>query len=189
MPVIASCLTDRVSSIWYAMGVLPLLVAVAIRLIYAKKAPRVPDGIPILKLSHLPGKAGIAADIKQYAFNSAEVIQKGYNMYSSKGQNYLLRTPEGLVFIAAPRFIDEIKIAPDSGLDPMPNNKRIMQVRYTLHPVLVHSWYEFEVVRRQLTQSLGESYEMVSCHCRMLMSADRPCTQRYCARMQQSFCR
>ena len=48
------------------------------RLIYPPKA-RVPPGLPILKLSSLPGKAGEAADAEAYVRNGAEVVQKGYD--------------------------------------------------------------------------------------------------------------
>ena len=66
-----------------------------------------------------------------------------------------MRTPTGLVFVVAPRFIDEIRNVPESVLSAMAINNAIMQVKYTLHPILDYDWYEFEVVSKQLTQSLG----------------------------------
>lgn len=66
-----------------------------------------------------------------------------------------MRTPSGLVFVAAPRFIDEIRNVAESVLSAMAINNATLQVKYTLHPVLDYDWYEFEVVSKQLTQSLG----------------------------------
>lgn len=75
--------------------------------------------------------------------------------YSKRGQNFLMRTPIGLVFVVAPRFIDEIRNVPESVLSAMAINNVTLQVRYTLHPILDYDWYEFEVISKQLTQSLG----------------------------------
>ena len=66
-----------------------------------------------------------------------------------------MRTPTGLVFVAAPRFIDEIRNVPESVLSAMVINNATLQVKYTLHPVLDYDWYEFGVISKQLTQSLG----------------------------------
>ena len=75
--------------------------------------------------------------------------------YSRRGQNFLMRTSTGLVFVVAPRFIDEIRNVPESVLSAMAINNATLQVRYTLHPILDYDWYEFEVISKQLTQSIG----------------------------------
>lgn len=67
-----------------------------------------------------------------------------------------MRAPEGLVFVAAPRFIEEIRSASDDALSAMAINNSTLQVKYTLHPALLEDWYEFDVVRKQLTQTLGK---------------------------------
>lgn len=72
-----------------------------------------------------------------------------------------MRTPDGLAFVAAPRFIDEIQAAPVDGLSPMANNNKTLQVKYTIHHVLDHDWYEFGVIRKQLTQSLGMHFDFL----------------------------
>ena len=71
-----------------------------------------------------------------------------------------MRTPDGLVFVASPRSIDEIQAAPEDGLSPMANNNKTLQVKYTIHPVLDNDWYEFGVIRKQLTQSLGTLFQI-----------------------------
>lgn len=66
-----------------------------------------------------------------------------------------MRTSKGLVFVAAPHFIEEIRTAPSVILSNMIINNKTLQVKYTLHHILEHDWYEFGVVQKQLTQTLG----------------------------------
>jgi hypothetical protein len=66
-----------------------------------------------------------------------------------------MRTSEGLVFVAAPAFIEEIRTAPTSVLSAMAVNNETLQVKYTLHSTLHHDWYEFGVIRKQFTHNLG----------------------------------
>lgn len=73
-----------------------------------------------------------------------------------------MRTPDGLVFVAAPRFIEEIRQAPDDTLSAMTASNEVLQVKYTLHPVLAHSWYEFDTIRTDLTRSLGKRPPIVN---------------------------
>lgn len=160
-----------------SLGLLGVVCVVAGIRLYRRR-PRVPPNLPILKISTLSGNLGVAADIKAYMQNGSEVMQHGYNQvrcssnfciegnkrwqpsnwcrqYSRKGQNYLMRTSQGLVFVAAPNFIEEIRTAPSNILSNMIINNRTLQVKYTLHHILEHDWYEFEVVQKQLTQCLG----------------------------------
>ncbi|EOD53101.1 putative cytochrome p450 protein [Neofusicoccum parvum UCRNP2] len=99
-------------------------------------------------------------------------MKEGYNRFSKNGQNYLMRAPEGLVFVAAPRFIEEIRSASDDALSAMAINNSTLQVKYTLHPALLEDWYEFDVVRKQLTQTLGASLPEIVDECRMAFSKE-----------------
>lgn len=167
------------------LGLLTALCIFAIFKLYHRQ-PRMPPNLSILKISTLPGKKGEAADINAYIENGSDVMRQGYKQvrcshssvvtalsayftaarptasdklrqYSRKGRNFLMRTPSGLVFVAAPRFIDEIRNVTESVLSAMAINNATLQVKYTLHPILNYDWYEFEVVSKQLTQSLGMS--------------------------------
>ena len=62
--------------------------------------------------------------------------------------------PDGLVFAAAPQCVDEILSAPDDGISPMAVNNKTLQVKYTIDAVLDYDWYEFWIIRKQLTQVL-----------------------------------
>ncbi|KAI9729787.1 MAG: hypothetical protein M1818_008401 [Claussenomyces sp. TS43310] len=143
-----------VSSLRFYLGVLAALcVFVAIR--FYRRRPRVPSNLPILNISTLSSNRGDTADIEAYEKNGSQVMQHGYNEYSRKGRNYLMKTREGLVFVAAPRFIEEIRTARDDVLSAMIINNGTLQVKYTLHRILHDDWYEFNVIGKQLTQHLG----------------------------------
>jgi hypothetical protein len=155
--VISSSRMDRLTvlSLQLYLGLLTtFLIFAAVK--FYRRRPRIPTNVCILKISTLSGKDGETADIEAYQQNGSEVMQQGYELYSRKGQNFLMRTSQGLVFVAAPRFIEEIRTAPDSELSGMTINNGTLQVKYTLHYNLHYDWYEFDVVGKQLTQNLGK---------------------------------
>ncbi|KAH3940618.1 hypothetical protein HBH98_219170 [Parastagonospora nodorum] len=134
--------------------VFSVLFIALIGLIMYVRIPRLPKA-PRLQISTLPGAAGAAADIAAFVADGSKVMQIGYDRFSRKGQSFLMRTPSHTVFVAAPHFIDEIRAANDSELNPLPANNVIMQLRHTLHAHLEVDQYHFSVVQKQLTQNLG----------------------------------
>jgi hypothetical protein len=65
-----------------------------------------------------------------------------------------LRTPKQVYFIAAPRFLEEIRKAPETHLSQPAAANIIFQTRHTLHPALVDDVYHYDVVRKGLGQAL-----------------------------------
>jgi hypothetical protein len=74
--------------------------------------------------------------------------------YSKKGKNFLLRTPKQVYFITAPRFLDELRKAPENQLSQEAGANIIFQTKHTLHPALEHDVYHFDVIRKGLGQGL-----------------------------------
>jgi len=68
-----------------------------------------------------------------------------------------MRTPEGFQFVYHPRYIEEVRSAKEVDLFNLPANNDLMQTRHTLHKDLEWDQYHFNVVGKQLTQSLGTS--------------------------------
>ena len=160
----------------YYLGALIALCAfVAVK--FACRNPRVPPNLPILKVSFSRGEPDC---IEAFKKNGAKVIQQGYDQvhhsllifhhcllqracqqsnipeqYSKRGHNFLLPTPQGLDFVVAPCFIEEIRTAPESILSGLIIENDIMQTKYTIHHLLDFDSYEFDVVRKQLTHNLG----------------------------------
>ncbi|KAL6236542.1 hypothetical protein BDW75DRAFT_239197 [Aspergillus navahoensis] len=93
---------------------------------------------------------------KAYVKNGHEVLRIGYERYTKKGMNFMMRTPGGVQFVALPEHIEEIRAAKDTELHNLPANNDLMQTDYTMHPVLSWDQYHFNVVQRQLTHNLGE---------------------------------
>ncbi|EMF14035.1 cytochrome P450 [Sphaerulina musiva SO2202] len=137
-----------------SLALILILVLGAIVVNRWQRKPKLPK-VPILKLSPLPGKAGVAEDVAAFVRNGRDVMQAGYDQYSKHGQNYLLRTPWGFMLVLAPRFIQEMVWMPDDKLDNQPTHNEILQTRYTMHPTLEEDQYYLEIVQKQLTRNLG----------------------------------
>ncbi|KAJ0418875.1 cytochrome P450 [Aspergillus carlsbadensis] len=136
-------------------AVLVLLTLVLVGYLFLGRKTRLPN-VPTLKISSRPGGLGAADDAATYMSNMMRVLQAGYNKYSRHGQNYLLRTPSGLELVVAPKFLEEIRRAPESHVSNLAANNEIMQVGHTLHPRLMWDQYHFDApIRKSLTQSLG----------------------------------
>lgn len=73
-----------------SLALILILVLGAIVVNRWQRKPKLPK-VPILKLSPLPGKAGVAEDVAAFVRNGRDVMQAGYDQYSKHGQNYLLR--------------------------------------------------------------------------------------------------
>lgn len=69
----------------------------------------------------------------------------------------MLRTPTYMVYVCLPEQIEEIRAAPDHKLNPLEANNQIMQIGYTMAKFLETDQYHFDVVKGQLTRSLGTS--------------------------------
>ncbi|OJJ34582.1 hypothetical protein ASPWEDRAFT_29710 [Aspergillus wentii DTO 134E9] len=146
----------------YVLFALALFVLVAV----LNRPRKFPVNLPILSPSGESGPSGARKDIQAFVRNGFQVVQQGYDQYSKKGQNFFMRTPDGLVFVAAPRFIEELRQAPDDKLSAMAASNDVLQVQYTLHPELAHTWYEFDTIRTDLTRSLAPTLPDVvdQCH-------------------------
>ncbi|KAM3085331.1 hypothetical protein ACMFMG_002415 [Clarireedia jacksonii] len=158
---------ELITSTYYAGFLITSCIFMIPVITYFRKT-RIPSNVPILKVS----KLGEAADIKAFIQNGPAVMQQGYEQYSKQGRNFLVRTAEGLVFVAAPRFIEELRSAPHSVLSGTVVNDSVMQEQYTLHNIPAYDWYEFGIVRKQLTQSLGPGLPDIVDECHKAFSQE-----------------
>jgi hypothetical protein len=133
----------------------PLLAFGIKWLFFSKQKQQFPD-VEWLRLSDLPGSSGEEADAKAYVKNGHEVIRAGYQKFTKLGKNFMMRTPEGGQLVVLPQHIEEIRSAKEVDLHNLPANNELMQLRHTMHPLLEVDQYHFQVVQKQLTQSLGE---------------------------------
>ncbi|OAG44392.1 hypothetical protein AYO21_01388 [Fonsecaea monophora] len=148
----------------YLFGFIIAIIIYSLSRILRRSAQRVPDA-PWLRISNLPGKAGELEDARLYVKNGHEVICLGYEKYTKKGQNWLMRTPEGFQFVYHPRYIEEVRSAKDTELWNLPANNELVQTRYTMHKNLEYDQYHFNVVSKQLTQSLGPGLPAIVDEC------------------------
>ncbi|KIX01184.1 uncharacterized protein Z518_08909 [Rhinocladiella mackenziei CBS 650.93] len=86
-------------------------------------------------------------------------------MYAKIGQNWLMRTPEVFQFVFYPRYIEEVRSAKEVDLYNLPANNDLMQTGHTLHKDLEWDQYHFNVVSKQLTQSLGPGLPAIVDEC------------------------
>ncbi|KIX08844.1 uncharacterized protein Z518_03501 [Rhinocladiella mackenziei CBS 650.93] len=114
-----------------------------------------PD-VPTLRLSSKPWIWGAREDAKLWVTDALSVLLTGYERYSSKGQNYLVTRPEGKLMVVAPRFIEEVRRAPETHVQNLPANNELTQLRYTLHPKMTYNQFHHDIpLRKSLTESLG----------------------------------
>ncbi|KAL6233231.1 cytochrome P450 [Aspergillus navahoensis] len=77
----------------------------------------------------------------------------------------MMRTPEGGQLVVHPKHIEEIRSAKEIDLHNLPANNELMQLRHTMHPLLEVDQYHFQVVQKQLTQSLGPGLPAIVDEC------------------------
>ncbi|KAH6988315.1 cytochrome P450 [Ilyonectria sp. MPI-CAGE-AT-0026] len=140
--------------------VIPLLGLFKTLFLHARK--RYPD-VPWLRLD---GSAKDGDDAKAFVRNGHEVIVSGYHKYTKNGESFLMRTPEGGQFVYHPRYIEEVRSARETDLYNLPANNDLMQLRHTMHKVLEVDQYHFNVVSKQLTQSLGPGLPHIVDECK-----------------------
>ncbi|KAL4781951.1 cytochrome P450 [Aspergillus varians] len=141
------------ASLLLRVAFLATLAWTAIR--YFRKKERLPD-VEFLRASNKPGKAGGPEDVQAFLDDSLGTIMKGYNEYSKQDKHFLLRTPRQVYFIAAPKFLDEIRKMPDTQLSQPAAANIIFQVKHNFHPQLEADNYHFNVVRGKMTQGLSQ---------------------------------
>ncbi|EOO02406.1 putative cytochrome p450 protein [Phaeoacremonium minimum UCRPA7] len=61
---------------------------------------------------------------------------------------------DDVYFIAAPKFLEELRKAPETHISQVDAANIIFQLKYTFHPALEQDLYHFDVVRKSLTQNL-----------------------------------
>ncbi|KIX08863.1 uncharacterized protein Z518_03520 [Rhinocladiella mackenziei CBS 650.93] len=117
--------------------------------------PRYPKA-PTLRVSKKPWIFGELEDAKLYVTNSIDLLQIGWEQYSKHGTNYLLNTPKGKIYIVAPRYMDEVRRAPETHVDNTIANSQLTQVAWTLHRRLAWDQFHFHTpISKSLTESLG----------------------------------
>ncbi|KIX09043.1 uncharacterized protein Z518_00121 [Rhinocladiella mackenziei CBS 650.93] len=117
--------------------------------------PRYPD-VPTLRVSKKPWIIGTIEDKIMFITNSKELLQIGWERYSSKGINYLINLPLRKHLIMAPQFSEEIRTAPAEFVDNTIANSEITQVAWTIHSRLAWDQFHFKTpIRKTLTESLG----------------------------------
>ncbi|KAK4934175.1 hypothetical protein LTR10_024450 [Elasticomyces elasticus] len=145
--------TDGLATIYLPILVLLAIIYLLIRT-YTGPKRKFPDA-PWLHLSNLPGEAGIKEDARRFVENGHKVICAGYETYTKKGQNWMMRTPGGGQFVVHPRFVEELRSAKDTDLHNLPANNDLMQTRHTMHKDLEWDQYHLNVISSQLTHSPG----------------------------------
>lgn len=110
------------------------LFAVAVALvIWLSRRQRYPD-VPVLRISKKPWILGQREDERLWVTNAITILLKGYEQYSSRNINYLVRRPEGKLLIVAPKFVEEVRRAPETHVQNHPaNNDVSFQQRNTSH--------------------------------------------------------
>ena len=73
----------------------------------------------------------------------------------------MLRTPAHMVYVCLPEQIEEIRAAPDNKLNSLEANNVIMQAKHTLAKFIETDQYHFDIVKGQLTRSLGKMFDLI----------------------------
>ncbi|KAI9801587.1 MAG: hypothetical protein M1825_003266 [Sarcosagium campestre] len=109
--------------------------------------------IPIL--SHHKGWSAPWKDAVRYLKDSPGVLKEGYEKYSKNGQFFQLSTPTRWFIVAPPKYIDEIREAPEDYLSPRIAANDVVQTKFTVSPIVEANKFHLVTIKTALTPNLG----------------------------------
>ncbi|EOD48508.1 putative cytochrome p450 protein [Neofusicoccum parvum UCRNP2] len=137
---------------YWLLGIAALLAGAGWLLSRRQRSPN----LPTLRISQRPGQLGVADDIAMFLNDNRHFMSVGYERYSKHGKNYTVQLPTSKEVVVAPKFLDEVRSAPQSHVSNLDANMETMQFVHTLHPVLAKDQYHmFDPIKKSLTRSLG----------------------------------
>ncbi|GME33224.1 cytochrome P450 [Neofusicoccum parvum] len=137
---------------YWLLGIAALLAGAGWLLSRRQRSPN----LPTLRISQRPGQLGVADDIAMFLNDNRRFMSVGYERYSKHGKNYTVQLPTSKEVVVAPKFLDEVRSAPQSHVSNLDANMETMQFVHTLHPVLAKDQYHmFDPIKKSLTRSLG----------------------------------
>ncbi|KAJ5638390.1 hypothetical protein N7490_008269 [Penicillium lividum] len=141
-------------NLWPALAVTLTFIGIVGWVTLANRK-RYPDA-PWLRVSKKPGRLGLLEDQSTFLRDSTAILNVGWERYSKHGLNYLLDTPEGVRYIVAQKYFDELVRAPDSHISALLASNTFMQVESTLHKIVAIDQFHFDLpIKKSLTQALG----------------------------------
>ncbi|EIW87323.1 cytochrome P450 [Coniophora puteana RWD-64-598 SS2] len=118
----------------------------------AKKISEQPD------LSKIPtvGPSGMLSSYAgaiRYMKNGKEMLLEGFAKYG--GKPFRIPTANHWLIIVGPKYVEEVRKAPDNVLSFLEATNDLLRVEYTLGPRIHHDPFHIPIIRSQLTRSLG----------------------------------
>ncbi|KAI1367956.1 cytochrome P450 [Xylaria arbuscula] len=125
---------------------------VAVALIASYKSTRLSKSIP--RVGKAPGWFGLAEAKRDFIANGKSLIDEGYRKY--KDSMFLVQTADMERVVLSPRYVDELRAAPESVLSLREGMSRRHLGQFTTLDVILTSHLQNDVCKTQLTQNLSD---------------------------------
>ena len=109
--------------------------------------------IPIL--SYNKGWTAPWKDAVRYLKDSPGVLKDGYNKYSRHNVFFQLSTPVRWFIVVPPKYIDEIREAPEDYLSGRVAANDVVQTKSTISPIVEANKFHLATIKTTLTPNLG----------------------------------